>query len=169
MLRRYIWEKAKEKLQHYRRSTPEASVLYQIVYHSRDDLQFQWESRLQHQYGCLRDVSPTGPGLLSGSNGRGQMVRGYFVVQVHGPLGRGSPTGLPQLVRGYGVKWSGVRVKWSGVTYMAHWVAHWAGVTYMAHWVAHWAGVTFWVAHWAGVTFYTTDEPKHRFYGVLPA
>jgi hypothetical protein len=55
MLRRYTWEKAKGKLQHYRRRTPEASVLYQILYHSRDDLQFQWESRFQHQYGCLRD------------------------------------------------------------------------------------------------------------------
>ncbi len=55
MLRRYTWEKAKEKLQHYRRRTPEASVLYQIVYHSSDDLQFQWESRFQHQYGYLRD------------------------------------------------------------------------------------------------------------------
>ena len=55
MLRRYSWEKAKEKLQHYRIRTPETSVLYQIVYHSRDDLQFQWEARFQHQYGCLRD------------------------------------------------------------------------------------------------------------------
>jgi len=55
MLRRYTWEKAKEKLLHYRRRSPEASPLYQIVYHSRDDLQFQWESRFQHQYGCLRD------------------------------------------------------------------------------------------------------------------
>ena len=55
MLRRYTWEKAKEKLQHYRRRTPEASVLYQLVYHSREDLQFQWEERFQHQYGCLRD------------------------------------------------------------------------------------------------------------------
>jgi hypothetical protein len=55
MLRRYTWETAKEKLQHYRRHTPEASVLYQIIYHSRDDLQFQWESKFQHQYGCLRD------------------------------------------------------------------------------------------------------------------
>ena len=55
MLRRYTWQKAKEKLQHYRRRTPEASVLYRIVYRSRDDLQFQWESRFQHQYGCLRD------------------------------------------------------------------------------------------------------------------
>jgi hypothetical protein len=55
MLRRYTWDKAKQKLQHYRRRTPEASVLYQLVYHSRDDLQFQWEERFQHQYGCLRD------------------------------------------------------------------------------------------------------------------
>jgi hypothetical protein len=55
MLRRYTWEKVKDKLQHYRRRTPEASVLYQIVHHSRDDLQFQWEERFQHQYGCLRD------------------------------------------------------------------------------------------------------------------
>jgi hypothetical protein len=30
MLRRYTWEKAKKKLQHYRRLTPEASLLYQI-------------------------------------------------------------------------------------------------------------------------------------------
>ena len=55
MLRRYTWEKAKEKLQYYRRRSPEASPLYQIVYQSRDDLQFQWESKFQHQYGCLRD------------------------------------------------------------------------------------------------------------------
>ena len=55
MLRRYTCEKAKAKLQHYRRRTPEASPLYQIGYHSRDDLQFQWEARFQHQYGCLRD------------------------------------------------------------------------------------------------------------------
>jgi hypothetical protein len=55
MHRRYTWEKAREKLQHYRRRSPEASVLYQIVYHSRDDLHFQWEARFQHQYGCLRD------------------------------------------------------------------------------------------------------------------
>jgi hypothetical protein len=55
MLRRYTWEKAKAKLQHYRRRSPEAAPLYQIVYHSRDDLQFQWEARFQHQYGCLRD------------------------------------------------------------------------------------------------------------------
>ena len=55
MLRRYTWEKAKDKLQHYRRRSPEASPLYQIVYHSRDDLQFQWEARFQAHYGCLRD------------------------------------------------------------------------------------------------------------------
>ena len=55
MLRRYSWEKAKGRLQHYRIRTPEASVLYQIVFHSRDDLSVQWETRFQHQYGCLRD------------------------------------------------------------------------------------------------------------------
>ena len=55
MLRRYTWESQKKKLQHYRRRTPEASVLYQVVYHSRDNLQFQWESRFRHQYGYLPD------------------------------------------------------------------------------------------------------------------
>ncbi len=55
MLRRYTWEKAKDKLQHYRRRSPETSPLSQIVYHSRDDLKFQWEARFEHQYGCLRD------------------------------------------------------------------------------------------------------------------
>ena len=55
MLRRYTWESQKKRLQHYKRRTPEASVLYQIAYHFRDELQFQWESRFQHQYGCLRD------------------------------------------------------------------------------------------------------------------
>ena len=57
MLRRYIcsWEKTKQQLQHYKRRTPETSPLYQIVYHSRDNLSVQWELRFQHQYGCLRD------------------------------------------------------------------------------------------------------------------
>jgi hypothetical protein len=55
MLRRYAWEKAKEKLQHYRRRQPESSSLYRIVHHSRDDLVHQWELRFQHRYGCLRD------------------------------------------------------------------------------------------------------------------
>ena len=55
VLRRYRWEKAKEKLQHYRRRQPGTSTLYQIVYHSRDDLVYQWEPRFQHQYGVLRD------------------------------------------------------------------------------------------------------------------
>ena len=57
MLRRYgcTWESQKQKLQHYKRRQPETSVLYQIVYHSRDDLEYQWESRFQHEYGVLRD------------------------------------------------------------------------------------------------------------------
>jgi hypothetical protein len=40
MLRRYMWERAKEKLQHDRIIFPEASPRYQIVYHSRDHIQF---------------------------------------------------------------------------------------------------------------------------------
>jgi hypothetical protein len=55
MLRRYTWESQKQKLQHYKRRQPETSVLYQIVYHSRDDLEYQWESRFQHEYGVFRD------------------------------------------------------------------------------------------------------------------
>ena len=55
MLRRYTWESQKKKLQHYKRRQPETSVLYQIVYHSRDDLGYQWESRFQHEFGVLRD------------------------------------------------------------------------------------------------------------------
>jgi hypothetical protein len=55
MLRRYRWERTKGKLQHYRRRTPEATVLYQLVYHCRDDLQFQWEERFQHRYGSSRN------------------------------------------------------------------------------------------------------------------
>jgi hypothetical protein len=82
---------------------------------------------------------------VTGSNGPGLLSGsngpGLLCSPSTWSTGPGFPNwaGVPQLVRGYGVKWS--------------------GVTYMAHWVAH----------WAGVTFYTTDEPKHRFYGVLPA
>jgi hypothetical protein len=54
-LRRYTWDKARQNLKHYRRRTPEASVLYQAVYHASDSLQSQWEERFQQQYGCLRD------------------------------------------------------------------------------------------------------------------
>ena len=55
MLRRYTWESQKQKLQHYKRRQPETSTLYQIVYQARDDLEFEWESRFQSQYGVLRD------------------------------------------------------------------------------------------------------------------
>jgi hypothetical protein len=55
MLRRYTWESQKQKLQHYKRRQPETSVLYQIVYYSRDDLEYQWESRFQREFGVLRD------------------------------------------------------------------------------------------------------------------
>ena len=54
MLRRYTWESQKQKLQHYKRRQPETSTLYQIVYHSRDDLEYQWESRFQRNDGVLR-------------------------------------------------------------------------------------------------------------------
>ena len=55
MLRRYTWESQKKELQHYKRRQPEASPLYQIVFHSHDELQYVWESRFQHEYGYLRD------------------------------------------------------------------------------------------------------------------
>jgi hypothetical protein len=55
MLREYTWDSQKQKLQHYKRRQPETSVLYQIVYHARDDLECQWDKRFQHQYGVLRD------------------------------------------------------------------------------------------------------------------
>jgi hypothetical protein len=55
MLTRYTWDSQKKKLQHYKRRKPETSPLYQIVYHSHEELQYVWESRFQHQYGCLRD------------------------------------------------------------------------------------------------------------------
>ena len=55
MLTRYTWESQKRRLQHYRQRKPETSPLYQIVFHSHEELQYVWESRFQHQYGCLRD------------------------------------------------------------------------------------------------------------------
>ena len=55
MLTRQSWEKAKQRLQHYKRRQPEASVLYQILFHSREDFEHQWETTFQHQFGALRD------------------------------------------------------------------------------------------------------------------
>ena len=55
MLECYRWEKARGQTQHYRRRQPESSVLYQLVYHSRDDLERTWEERFQPTYGVLRD------------------------------------------------------------------------------------------------------------------
>ena len=55
MLQCYRWEKARAETQHYRRRRPETSVLYQLVYHSRDDLERAWEERFQPTYGVLRD------------------------------------------------------------------------------------------------------------------
>jgi hypothetical protein len=58
MLRRYTWESQKKRLQHYKRRQPEISPLYQIVYHSLNDLKYVWESKFQHHYGYLRDEVP---------------------------------------------------------------------------------------------------------------
>jgi len=55
MLTRYTWESQRKKLQHYRQRKSETSPLYQIVFHSHEELQYVWESRFPHQYGCLRD------------------------------------------------------------------------------------------------------------------
>ena len=49
------WERAKAKLQHYRRRQPEETPLYRIVYHGRDELPRVWEDRFQPTYGVLRD------------------------------------------------------------------------------------------------------------------
>lgn len=54
MLRRYTWTKVREKCQHYRRRRPELSVLYQVVYQSRQELEYHWEERFQGDYGVLR-------------------------------------------------------------------------------------------------------------------
>lgn len=55
MLRRYTWEKVRDKCQHYRRRAPETSTLYQIVFHGRQKLEHCWEEKFQSAYGALRD------------------------------------------------------------------------------------------------------------------
>jgi hypothetical protein len=55
MLTRHAWERAKAKLQHYRRRKPEQTPLYRIVYHGRDELPHVWEDRFQLTYGVLRN------------------------------------------------------------------------------------------------------------------
>lgn len=55
MLRRYTWEKVREKCQHYKRRSPESSTLYQIVFHAKQKLEYCWEERFQSEYGVLRD------------------------------------------------------------------------------------------------------------------
>ena len=44
MLTRYTWESQKKKLQYYKRRQPEASALYQIVFHGHEELPYVWES-----------------------------------------------------------------------------------------------------------------------------
>ena len=55
MLRRYTWEKVRDKCQHYKRRAPESSTLYQIVFHAKQKLQYCWEDRFQSEFGVLRD------------------------------------------------------------------------------------------------------------------
>jgi hypothetical protein len=55
MLRRYNWEKVKEKCQHYRRRQPESGELYKLVSQYQDPLLQSWEMQYQAEYGCLRD------------------------------------------------------------------------------------------------------------------
>lgn len=55
MLRRYTWDKVRDKCQHYKRRAPESSTLYQIVFHARQKLEYCWEERFQSKYGVLRD------------------------------------------------------------------------------------------------------------------
>lgn len=55
MIRRYTWEKVRDKCQHYRRRSPEATTLYQIVFHARQKLEYCWEEQFQSEYGTLRD------------------------------------------------------------------------------------------------------------------
>ena len=55
MLRRYTWDKVKDKCQHYKRRKPDQSELYRLVYHCRDKLEFLWEEHYQRTYGALRD------------------------------------------------------------------------------------------------------------------
>ena len=55
MLHCRAWKRAREKLRHYRRRTPETSALYQIVYHLGGSLSRVWEERFQGTYGAFRD------------------------------------------------------------------------------------------------------------------
>ena len=55
MYTRRTWERAKAKLQHYRRRQPEETPLYRIGYNGRDELPRVWEELFQPAYGALRD------------------------------------------------------------------------------------------------------------------
>ena len=48
------WEQSRRKLIGYARRTPEETVLYRIIYHHRQDLEYQWEELFQSNYGALR-------------------------------------------------------------------------------------------------------------------
>ena len=48
------WNSNRQSLQRSRRC-PETNVLYRLVYHYREELQWRWEELFQTQYGALRD------------------------------------------------------------------------------------------------------------------
>ena len=50
------WELSRAKQLKYSRRKPEETQLYRIVYHNRQELEYQWEDRFQSEYGVLRDV-----------------------------------------------------------------------------------------------------------------
>ena len=55
------WERSREKqlngyARRYTRRNPEQTILYRIVYHSRQELEYRWEDWFQQKYGALRKV-----------------------------------------------------------------------------------------------------------------
>ena len=55
MERKTTWETSKKRLATRTRRRPEETVLYRLVYEYRDELEWCWEERFQHEYGALRD------------------------------------------------------------------------------------------------------------------
>jgi len=55
MERTPAWERARVHSQQYSRRNPTEQVLYRIVYHYREELEYCWSERFEHKYGCLRD------------------------------------------------------------------------------------------------------------------
>lgn len=55
MERTPAWERARSHSLRYARRDPTQRVLYRIVYHYRQELEYCWSERFEHKYGCLRD------------------------------------------------------------------------------------------------------------------